>query len=77
MRVAQRCVANWPTRLSTAADSSASSVVIGGMIPAKRCASIVLPVPGGPTSSALCPPAAAISSARLAAAWPLTSNRSG
>jgi hypothetical protein len=29
-----------------------------------------LPVPGGPTSSRLWPPAAAISSARLAAAWP-------
>ena len=51
MRVAQRCGANWPARLSTAADSSASSVVIGGRIPAKRCASIDLPVPGGPTSS--------------------------
>ena len=29
-----------------------------------------LPVPGGPTSSELCPPAAAISSARRASAWP-------
>ena len=33
--------------------------------------------PGGPTISRLCPPAAAISSARLASAWPRTSARSG
>ena len=30
-----------------------------------RCASIDLPVPGGPTISKLCPPAAAISNAKL------------
>ena len=51
--------------------------VIGGSSPAKRCASIDLPEPGGPTISRLWPPAAAISSARLAPAWPLTSARSG
>ena len=50
---------------------------IGGSRPARRCASIDLPVPGGPIISRLWPPAAAISSARLAAAWPLTSRRSG
>jgi hypothetical protein len=32
-----------------------------------------LPVPGGPMSRTLCPPAAAISSARLTDSWPLTS----
>jgi hypothetical protein len=36
-----------------------------------------LPLPGGPTSSRLWPPAAAISSARFAWAWPFTSRRSG
>ena len=44
--------------------------------PTKRCASIDLPVPGGPTIKTLWPPAAAISSARLAPAWPLTSAQS-
>ena len=34
-------------------------------------------LPGGPTISRLCPPAAAISSARLASSWPRTSARSG
>ena len=32
----------------------------------------VLPLPGGPIIKTLCPPAAAISSARLALAWPFT-----
>lgn len=68
---------NAPVRLSTAADSRASSWVIGGSSPAKRCASIDLPVPGEPSISTLWPPAAAISSARLAADWPFTSRRSG
>ena len=36
-----------------------------------------LPEPGEPTSNRLWPPAAAISSARRAPAWPLTSARSG
>jgi len=36
--------------------------VICGRMPGKRTASIDLPVPGGPTISTLCPPAAAISS---------------
>ena len=56
--------------------SSASSRVRGGRIPPSRRASIVLPVPGGPTSSALWPPAAAIVSARMGAACPRTSRRS-
>src|SRR2546430_14197789 len=37
---------------------------------------MVWPVPGEPTSNTLWPPAAAISSARLACAWPRTSARS-
>ncbi|MOA69901.1 hypothetical protein D3C78_1983810 [compost metagenome] len=59
-----------------AALSSASSTFIGGSRPAKRCASIDLPEPGSPTINRLWPPAAAISSARLAPVWPLTSARS-
>ncbi len=49
----------------------------GGRSPGSRRASIVLPVPGGPASSRLCRPAAAISSARRARSWPRTSPRSG
>ncbi len=66
-----------PARLAMAALSSASSTVIAGSSPAKRCASIDLPEPGGPAISRLWPPAAAISSARLAPAWPFTSAMSG
>ena len=43
----------------------------------KRCASIDLPEPGGPSIKRLCPPAAAISSALRAPVWPFTSDRSG
>ena len=46
-------------------------------MPGTRRAIIVLPAPGGPTSSRLCPPAAAISSARRASSCPRTSARSG
>ena len=52
---------------SPRAPSSSSS---GGRMPGRRRASIVLPVPGGPASSRLWPPAAAISSARRARSWP-------
>gem|GEM_PF-2811699 len=38
----------------------------GGVIDRIRHASSASPVPGGPISSKLCPPAAAISNARLA-----------
>src|SRR5256885_3478158 len=62
---------------ASAADSSASSPLIGGSNPAKRAASIDLPVPGGPTISTLWPPAAATSSARFVCACPFTSARSG
>ena len=46
-------------------------------MPGRRGASIDLPDPGGPIISRLWPPAAAISSARFAVSWPLTSARSG
>jgi hypothetical protein len=41
--------------------SSASAGASGGKIPGSLRASIVFPVPGGPASNRLCPPAAAIS----------------
>ena len=66
-----------PARLATAALSSASSTCMAGSSPAKRCASMDLPEPGGPTIKRPWPPAAAISSARRAAVWPFTSARSG
>ena len=50
---------------------------MAGNSPAKRCASMDLPEPGGPTIKRPWPPAAAISSARRAAVWPFTSARSG
>ena len=57
--------------------STASSKLISGRIEGRRLASMLLPVPGGPISSTLCPPAAAISSARLAFSCPFTSLKSG
>ncbi len=68
---------NRPPNEAIAALCSASSGLMAGSKPAKRWASMDLPEPGGPAISRLCPPAAAISSARLAAAWPFTSDRSG
>ncbi len=56
--------------------SSASSSVSDGRMDGSRRASIVFPAPGGPTSRHACPPAAAISSARLALACPDTSAKS-
>ena len=56
--------------------SSASSRVIDGRMVGRRRASMVLPAPGGPMSSRLWAPAAATSSARLAAAWLRTSAKS-
>ena len=56
--------------------SSASSRCSGGSNAGRRRASIVLPLPGGPSSSRLCPPAAAISSARNGSSCPRTSARS-
>jgi len=57
--------------------SSASHASSAGNRPGKRWSSIDLPAPGGPIINKLSPPAAAISSARLALSWPLTSCRSG
>ena len=56
--------------------SSASPGDSGGRIVGIRRASIVFPEPGAPIISTLCPPAAAISSARLASACPFTSAKS-
>ena len=55
-----------PAALWTWVISRASSKLGGGRMPGRRRASMVLPAPGGPTMSRLCPPAAAISSARFA-----------
>ena len=57
--------------------SRVSAMVMGGRIPGRRMASILFPVPGLPTMITLCPPAAAISSARRARDCPLTSSKSG
>jgi len=48
-RCRQRRGSNPAPTLCTAADSSACASVSGGSRPAKRCASIDLPLPGGPT----------------------------
>jgi len=55
--------------------SNASLSESGGRIPGSRFASMVLPDPGGPISSRLCPPDAAISIARLMFSWPFTSEK--
>ena len=57
--------------------SSNSAGLSGGRMPGSRAAIIDLPEPGGPMKLRLWPPAAAISSARLAFSWPFTSRRSG
>ena len=68
--------ASKPATLQIVEISIASSVVRGGKIPGSRRASIVFPPPGGPRRITLWFPAAAISSARLAWAWPRTSAKS-
>ena len=55
-------------------EASSSSA---GRIPGSRSAIIVFPLPGGPTSSRLCSPAAATSAARTAPSCPRTSAKSG
>src|SRR5258705_73340 len=65
-----------PATLHTAVISIASSRARGGRRVPRRRASMVLPAPGGPSISRLCPPAAAISRARLAQTCPRTSERS-
>ncbi len=59
-----------PATLCRTETSSASSGMSGGSRPGSRIASMVLPAPGSPESNRWCPPAAAISSARLAALAP-------
>ena len=66
-----------PATEATIDTSSASDGWSGGRMPGRHAASSDLPAPGGPLISRLCPPAAAISSARLATSWPLTWARSG
>ena len=66
-----------PAMLWMRVTSIASGRLSCGRIDGTRCASIVLPVPGGPLSRQLCPPAAAMMSARTAWCWPRTSLRSG
>ena len=56
--------------------SSASSGSSGGRIVGSRCASRVLPAPGGPCSRRWCPPAAATSMAQRPSSCPTTSARS-
>ncbi len=57
---------NLPTSDRSAALSMASRSDIGGRMPGSRWASMLLPVPGGPTSRRLWRPAAAISSSERA-----------
>ena len=65
-----------PATECTRVTSSASAKLRGGKIPGNRRANMVLPLPGGPTNTRLCPPAAAISNARRASACPFTSSKS-
>ncbi len=66
-----------PAMLCIFVTSRASSSVIGGRIEGIRRASMDFPVPGGPTINILWPPETAISIARFAISWPLTSAKSG
>lgn len=56
--------------------SRASKSDNGGKIVGNRFANIVFPAPGGPIKITLCPPAAAISKARLMFSCPFTSSKS-
>jgi len=56
--------------------SSASFIVSGGRMLGTLLASMVFPLPGGPTRMILCPPAAATSMALLAVSCPFTSEKS-
>ena len=72
-----RCGGASPATDQMPETSSASSRLISGRMEGSRLASMDLPAPGEPISSRLWPPAAAISRARLAFSWPITSRRSG
>ena len=67
---------SWPAMEWIEVTSSAAAVSRLGRIDGSRSASMVLPAPGGPSSDRLCPPAAQISAASRASAWPSTSARS-
>jgi len=68
---------NSPATLATIETSSASAAVRSGRIPGMHAASKDFPAPGGPIMIRLCPPAAAISTARFAVSCPFTCARSG
>src|SRR5215831_5997677 len=82
MRVAERPLAQEPAVAEAARDllDHAQLERLGRFErrqdPGHRAASIDLPAPGGPIINRLWPPAAAISSARLALSWPFTSLKS-
>ena len=59
-----------PQALAIRRTSSASARLRGGRIEGSRRAASDLPAPGGPTTSTLCPPAAAISSAQAQVGLP-------
>ena len=65
-----------PATECTRVTSSACLPVSGGRMPGRRRAAMVLPLPGGPNSSAWWRPAAAISSARFSRSWPRRSAKS-
>ena len=67
---------NMPATEKILETSMASSRPSGGKIDGNDLANRVLPVPGGPVTSTLCPPAAAISRPRLTCSWPRTAERS-
>ncbi len=60
-----------PRTLQTWLVSMDSSRVREGRMIGSLRASMLLPLPGGPSMRRLCPPAAATSRARLAWRWPL------
>ncbi len=66
-----------PATDQTSVASKASRLVMSGRMEGRRRASMDFPAPGEPMSRMLCPPAAAISSARFTFSWPMTSEKSG
>ena len=77
VRIRPACAGEHPGDRVDPRDLERASSSSGGRIPGSRRASIVFPIPGGPASSRLCLPAAAISSTRRARSCPRTSARSG
>ena len=66
VRMSGTCFVIFPEMEYSFVVSMVSSQVISGRMEGSRLASILLPAPGGPIIRMLCPPAAAISNARLA-----------